>query len=84
MGLSGGSDSNESGCNEGDQGLIPGSGRSPRKGNGKLHQYSCLENPMNEGVWWAIVHGVTKSRTAGLQSTGLQRVAVKRSSLRLK
>ena len=79
-----GSDGKESACNEEDQGLIPGSGRSPRKGNGNLHQYSCLENPMNEGVWRAIVHEVTKSRPAGLQSTGLQRVAMKRSSLRLK
>ena len=43
--------------------LIPGSGRSPREGNGNSLQYSCLENPMARGVWWAIVHRVTKSWT---------------------
>ena len=40
-----------------DAGLIPGSGRSPRGGNGKPLQYSCLENSMDRGVWWATVHG---------------------------
>ena len=34
-----------------------------REGNGTLLQYSCLENPMDGGAWWAAVHGVTKSRT---------------------
>ena len=53
----------ESACNAGDLGLIPGLGRSPGKGNGNPLQYSCLENPMDGGVWWAAVHGVTKSRT---------------------
>ena len=47
----------------GDLGLIPGSGRSPRKRNGNWRQYSCLENPMDRGVWWAIVYGVAKSQT---------------------
>ena len=46
-----------------DLGLIPGSGRSPGEGNGNPLQYSCLENPMDGGTWWAIVHGVTKSWT---------------------
>ena len=46
----------------GDVGLIPGSGRSPGEGNGNLLQYSCLENPMDRGAWWVIVHGVAKSR----------------------
>ena len=46
-----------------DLGLIPGSGRSPGEGNGNPLQYSCLENPMEGGTWWATVHGVTKSRT---------------------
>ena len=46
-------------CNAGDAGLIPGLGRSPRAGNGNLLQYSCLENPMDRGPWWATVHGVT-------------------------
>ena len=44
-----------------DPGLIPGSGRSPREGNGNPLQYSCLENPMDGGAWWATVHGVIKS-----------------------
>ena len=43
-------------------GLIPGSGRFPGEGNGNLLQYSCLENSMDRGAWWATVHGVTKSR----------------------
>ena len=45
----------------GDPGLIPRSGRSPGEGNGYLLQYSCLENFMNKGAWWAIVHGVAES-----------------------
>ena len=47
-------------CNARDLGLIPGSGRSPEEGNGNPLQHSCLENPMDRGVWWATVHGVTK------------------------
>ena len=46
--------------NAGDQGLIPGLGRSPREENGNPLQYSCLGNPMDRGVWWATVHGVEK------------------------
>ena len=46
-----------------DTGSTPGSGRSPRGGNGNPLQYSCLENPMDRGAWWATVHGATKSRT---------------------
>ena len=46
-----------------DTGLIPGSGRSPGGGHGNPLQYSCLENPMDRGAWWATVHGVAKSRT---------------------
>ena len=46
-----------------DSGSIPGSGRSPGEGNGTPLQYSCLENPMDRGVRWATVHGVTKSQT---------------------
>ena len=59
----GGSDNKASACNAGDRDSIPGSGRSPGEGNGKPLQYSCLENPMDEGVWWAKVRGVAKSRT---------------------
>ena len=49
--------------NAGDLGLIPGLGRSPGEGNGYPLQYSCLENSMGRGTWWATVHGVTKSWT---------------------
>ena len=45
----------------GDVGSITGSGRSPGGGHGDPLQYSCLENPMDIGAWWATVHGVTKS-----------------------
>ena len=48
---------------EGDMGWIPGSGRSPRVGNGNLLQYSCLENSLDRREWKAIVHGVVKSQT---------------------
>ena len=43
-----------------DTGSIHGSERSPGGGNGNPLQYSCLENPMDTGAWWATVHGVTK------------------------
>ena len=59
----GGPDGKESACNVEDSGLIPGSGRSPGEGNGYLLQYSCLENPMDRGAWWAMVHRVAKSWT---------------------
>ena len=61
-GFPSGSDRKESACNEGDPGLIPGSGRSPGEGNGNSLQYSCLTNSMDRGAWWATVHGVAKSR----------------------
>ena len=47
----------------GEPGSIPGLGRSSEEGNGTPLQYSCLENPMDRGVWQATVHGVAKSRT---------------------
>ena len=50
----------ESACSAGDLGSIPGSGRSPGEGNGNLLQYSCLENPMDRGVWQATAHGVAR------------------------
>ena len=46
-----------------DLGSVPGLGRSPGRGNGIPLQYSCLENPMDRGGWWATVHGVAKSWT---------------------
>ena len=59
----GGSDGKESACNAGDPGSIPGWDRFPVEGNGKLLQYSCLENSMDGGAWRATVHGVVKSQT---------------------
>ena len=52
-----------SASNVGDLGSIPGLGRPPGEGNGNPLQYSCLENPMDGGAWWATVHGVAKSWT---------------------
>ena len=54
VGFPGGSDGKASACNEG---LIPGSGRSPGEGNGNPFQYSCLENPMYWGAWESTVTG---------------------------
>ena len=49
-------------ANSGDTGSISGSGRSPGEGNANPVQYSCLENAIDRGTWWATsVHGVTKS-----------------------
>ena len=53
----------ESAYKAGDPGSTLGLGRSPGEGNGKPLQYSCLENPLDEGAWWAAVHGVAKSWT---------------------
>ena len=64
LGFPGGSDGKESVCNAGALVLIHGSGRSPGKGNENPFQYSCLENPMDRGAWWATVHGVAESDTA--------------------
>ena len=58
-----GSDGKASAYSAEDLGSIPGSGRSPGEGNGNPLQYSCLENPMDRGAWWATVHGVAKSQT---------------------
>ena len=46
-----------------DTGSIPGSGKSPAVGNGNPLQYSCLENSMDRGAWWATVHRVEQSWT---------------------
>ena len=61
LGFSGGSDGKESACNALDLGSIPGLGRSPGEGSNYPLQYSCLENSMDGGSWWATVHGVAKS-----------------------
>ena len=63
MGFPGVSDGKESACNAGDPGLIPGLGSSPGEGNGYPIQYSCLENFIDRGAWWATVLGVAKNQT---------------------
>ena len=50
----------ETTCNAGDPGSIPGLGRSPGEGNGNPLQYSCLGNPMDGGAWQATVHRVSR------------------------
>jgi len=52
--------SKESSANARDTSSIPGSGKSPGEINGNPDQYSCLENPLDRGAWWATVHGDTK------------------------
>ena len=59
----GGSEDKESGFKAGNPGLIPGSGRSPGEGTSNPLQYSCLENSMDRGAWWATDLGITKSQT---------------------
>ena len=63
LGCPGGSEVKASVCSVGDLGLFSGLRRSPGEGNGNPLQYSCLENPMDRGAWWATVHGVAKSQT---------------------
>ena len=61
LGFPGGSDVKESACNAGDPGSISGSGRSSEEKNGYPLQYSCLENSIDRGAWWATVHGCKES-----------------------
>ena len=63
MDFPGGSVGKESACNVGDLGSIPGLGKSPGGGHDNPLQYSCLENPMDRGAWWATVPGITESDT---------------------
>ena len=63
LGFPDGSAGKESSCNAGDTrdaGSIPGLGRFPGEENGSPLQFSCLENPMDRGAWWATVHGIAK------------------------
>ena len=53
----------ESACQAEGLDSIPGSGRCPGEGNDNWLQYSCLENPMDGGAWWATVPGIAESRT---------------------
>ena len=62
-GFPGGSDSKESAYSAGTLGFIPGLRRSPEGGRGNPLQYSCLENPMDRGVWRALSHRVAQSDT---------------------
>ena len=62
LGFPGSSDGKESTCNAGDLDSIPGLGRSPGGGHGNPLQYSCLENPMDRGAWWATVHRAAESQ----------------------
>ena len=68
----GSSDGKASAHNAGDLGSIPGWRRSPGEGKGNPSQYSCLENPTDQGAWWATIHGVAKSRTQLSDFTSLQ------------
>ena len=63
LGFPGGTDSRESACNEGNPGLIPGSGRSPREGNGNPLQYSCLENSRQRSLVGCSPWGCKESDT---------------------
>ena len=63
MGFPGGSEVKVSACNAEDLGSIPGLGISPGEGNGNPLWYSCLENTMDGGAWWASVHRVAKTQT---------------------
>ena len=63
MGFPSGSDSKESAYSAGDLDSIPGSEGFPGEGNGYPLYYSCLENSMDRGAWWATIHGVAKSWT---------------------
>ena len=60
LGFPGGSDSRDTTCRAGGLGFHPGSGRHPGEGNDNPLQYSCLENPMDRGTWWATVHGMQR------------------------
>ena len=63
MGFPGGSVVKNLSTNSGDAASIPKSGSFPGIGSGNVLQYSCLENSIDRGAWWATVHGVSKNRT---------------------
>ena len=63
MGFPGSSNGENSACNAGKLGWIPGSGRYPGKGNGYPFQYSCQENFRDREAWWDTVHGITELDT---------------------
>ena len=63
LGFPGGSAVKNPPANAGDEGSVPGLGRSSGGGNGNPFHHFCLENPIHRGAWWARVHGVAKSWT---------------------
>ena len=63
MGFPNGSEGKESACKAGNLHSIPGLGRFPERGNGNPLQFSCLENSLDTGTWWATVYRITKSQT---------------------
>ena len=63
LGFPGGSDGKESACSGADPDSIPGLERFPGKGHRNSLQFSCLQNSIDRGAWWATVHGVTESDT---------------------
>ena len=70
IGFPGGSEDKGFTCNAGDPGSILEVGRSPGEGNGNSLQYSCLENSMDRGAWWATVHSISELDTAELRTLG--------------
>ena len=78
--------SKESACCAGDLGSIPGSGRSTGEGNGNPLKHSCLENPMDRGAWWAVVHGVAKSwaQLSHIKEGGLHFIKTKNPQIFIK
>ena len=60
----------EAAHNSGDQGSIPGLGRSPGAGHGNSLQYCCLENSVDRGAWQATVHGIIKELDMTKRLTG--------------
>ena len=83
MGFPGNSNSKESVCNDGDLGSMPELGRSPGRGRGNSLQYSCLENPMDGGAWWATAHGIAElDTTEHTQSVWIQADRNRRRPLR--
>ena len=63
MGFPSSSGDKGSACSSGDLGSTPGLGRSPGDGNGNPLQYSCLENSIDRGAWWATAHGIAELDT---------------------
>ena len=83
LGFPGDTDGDVSAFSAEDPGLIPGSGRSPWEGNGYPLQYSYLENPLDRGPEWAMVHGIAESNMTEWLSTTIQnKCMVTRGSVR--